>query len=58
MKYSRGLDRERARRFAMMYVNDYTYNMPESVEAALRKLYEMAADKGILRMPRLDVLRL
>ncbi len=58
MKYSRGLDRERARRFAMMYVNDYTYNMPESVEAALRKLYQMAADKGILRMPRLDVLRL
>ena len=58
MKYSRGLDKERAKRFAMMYVNDYTYNMPESVEAALKKLYEMAEEKGIVRMPKLDILRL
>uniref|UniRef100_UPI0000683634 hypothetical protein AF1704 n=1 Tax=Archaeoglobus fulgidus (strain ATCC 49558 / DSM 4304 / JCM 9628 / NBRC 100126 / VC-16) TaxID=224325 RepID=UPI0000683634 len=58
MKYSRGLDRERAKRFAMMYVNDYTYNMPESVDAALKKLYEMAEAKGLIKMPKLDILRL
>ena len=58
MKYSRGLDRERAKRFAMMYVNDYTYDMPESVDAALKKLYEMAEAKGLIKMPKLDILRL
>ncbi|WP_290597737.1 MULTISPECIES: MqnA/MqnD/SBP family protein [unclassified Archaeoglobus] len=56
MKYSRGLDRERAKKFALMYVNEYTYKMPESVVDGLRSLYSLAEKKGILRMPKLDVL--
>ncbi len=58
MKYSRGLDRERAKKFALMYVNEYTYEMSESVEEALRALFSMAKEKGILKMPKLDILRL
>jgi len=58
MKYSRGLDRERMEKFAKMYVNEYTYEMSEEVEEGLRVLYRMAEDKGILKMPKLDVLRI
>lgn len=35
MKYSRGLDRERVKRLALMYVNEYTYRMPENVIMAM-----------------------
>jgi 1,4-dihydroxy-6-naphthoate synthase len=56
MKYSRGLDRERAKKFALMYVNEYTYQMPESVVKALKLLYEMAEKKGIFKRPLLDIL--
>jgi len=49
MRYSRGLDRERAKKFAMMYVNEYTSEMPESVEEALKRLFEMAEEKGIIK---------
>jgi len=56
MRYSRGLDRERAKKFALMYVNRYTYQMPENVVEGLKKLYEMAEEAGLLKMPRLDIL--
>ncbi|WP_202318909.1 menaquinone biosynthesis family protein [Archaeoglobus neptunius] len=56
MKFSRGLDRERVRKFALMYVNEYTYKMPESVVKALELLYNMSEEKGILKKPKLDIL--
>ncbi len=56
MKYARGMDFETAKRFAMMYVNDYTYTMPDSVERAMEVLFEMAEEKGILKKPPLDIL--
>jgi 1,4-dihydroxy-6-naphthoate synthase len=56
MKYSRGEDRELIRKFTLMYVNDYTYEMPEPVIKALGKLYEMGEEKGLLNAPPLDIL--
>jgi 1,4-dihydroxy-6-naphthoate synthase len=56
MKYSRGLDKETATRFALMYVNKYTYKMPESVINALEVLYKLGEEKSLLEMPPLDVL--
>ncbi len=56
MKYSRGLDRERAKKFALMYVNEYTYEMPESVVNAMKELYSMAEEAGLLKLPPLDIL--
>jgi|Deesub1362A_J573_1020465.scaffolds.fasta_scaffold00049_8 1,4-dihydroxy-6-naphthoate synthase len=58
MKYSRGLDRETVTRFALMYVNNYTYSMPEEVILALEKLYEMAEKRGLLKKPVVDALNL
>ena len=51
MKYSRGLDRNLAKKFALMYVNEYTYKMSPKVVKALEKLYEMAELE-----PKLDIL--
>jgi len=48
MKFGRGLDRERCRRFVRMYVNDDTMDLGEEGERALRTLYERGAAKGIL----------
>jgi len=56
MRFSRGLDRETATKFALMYVNRYTYRMPESVLKALKKLYEMGEKRGLLEIPPIDVL--
>ncbi len=56
MKYARGLEFETAKKFAMMYVNDYTRSMPESVVRAMKTLFEMAEEKGILKTPPLDIL--
>ncbi len=56
MRYSRGLSRELTERFARMYVNDYTYEMPENVVNAINVLFDMAEEKGILRKPVVDVL--
>jgi len=49
MRYSRGLDRELVKKFTLMYVNEYTYEMPPKVVKAIEKLYEMAEEKGILK---------
>lgn len=56
MKYSRGLDKETTKKFALMYVNDYTYKMPESVVKAMDVLFEMGEEKGLIKKPPLDVL--
>ncbi|RLI73577.1 ABC transporter substrate-binding protein [Archaeoglobales archaeon] len=56
MRYSRGLDRETTKRFALMYVNEYTYEMPNSVVKALELLYKMGMEKGLIEMPRIDIL--
>ncbi len=56
MRYSRGLSRDLVRRFALMYVNEYTLEMPPKVLRAIETLYDMAEEKGILRKPKLDVL--
>ncbi len=56
MKYSRGMNRELVKRFALMYVNKYTLEMPPKVVKAIEKLYDMAEEKGILRKPKLDIL--
>lgn len=56
MRYSRGMDFETTKKFAMMYVNEYTYRMPESVVKAIETLFDMAEEKGILKKPALDIL--
>lgn len=56
-RYARGMDRERLKRFVMMYVNTYTLEMPEKVLKALDLLFEMAEERGIVKKPPLDVLR-
>jgi len=56
MKYSRDADKELVKRFALMYVNKYTYEMPEGVVKALEMLYRMAERKGFFERPPLDIL--
>jgi len=56
MKYSRGADKELVKKFALMYVNKSTYEMPEGVVKALDALYRMAERKGFFESPPLDIL--
>ncbi len=56
MKYSRGADKELVKKFALMYVNKYTYEMPEGVVKALEVLYRMSERKGFFERPPLDIL--
>lgn len=56
MRYARGMDFEKTKRFAMMYVNEYTYRMPESVVKAIEALFDMADEKGLVKKPPLDIL--
>lgn len=56
MKYSRGADKELVTKFALMYVNKYTYEMPEEVVKAHDELYRMAERKGLFERPPLDIL--
>ncbi|MEM4509295.1 MAG: MqnA/MqnD/SBP family protein, partial [Archaeoglobaceae archaeon] len=56
-RYARGMDREKLRKFVTMYVNEYTLEMPEKVLKAIEALFDMAEGKGIVKKPRLDVLR-
>lgn len=55
--FSRGLDRERLKKFVKMYVNDYTVEMTQEVEKAITTLFEIAEEKGIIKKPPVDVLR-
>ncbi|KAF5433875.1 1,4-dihydroxy-6-naphthoate synthase [Candidatus Methanophagaceae archaeon] len=56
MKYSRGADKELVTKFALMYVNKYTYEMTEEVVKAFDMLYRMAGRKGLFAKPPLDIL--
>ena len=56
MKFARGMDREMTKKFATMYVNEYTYEMPESVVTAIEQMFDMAAEKGVVKKPELDIL--
>src|SRR5882724_11399765 len=49
MRYGRGIDKETCRRFVLMYVNDYTRRLGPDGEAALRRLYDLAHAKGLIR---------
>jgi 1,4-dihydroxy-6-naphthoate synthase len=48
MQYSRGKKRELIEKFVKMYVNQVTVNMGEPGEQAIRKLFEMAKEKGLV----------
>jgi 1,4-dihydroxy-6-naphthoate synthase len=56
MKYSRGADKELVREFALMYVNKYTYEMPEEVVKAHDELFRLGERKGFFERPPLDIL--
>ena len=54
--YGRGIEREDARRFVSMYVNDDTVDMGDDGRRALETLFGMAAERGIIaEAPRLDI---
>ena len=57
MRYGRGIDKETARRFVLMYVNDYTVKLGEQGMAALTRLFTDAyARKLIPAIPPLDAI--
>ncbi len=56
MKYSRGADKELVKKFALMYVNQYTYEMSKDVVNAFDMLYRMAGRRGFFAKPPLDIL--
>jgi 1,4-dihydroxy-6-naphthoate synthase len=56
LRYGRGLERERGRRFVNMYVNDDTLDLGDEGERALATLYRRAAERGLIaRAPELVV---
>ena len=48
MQYSRGKERGLIEKFVKMYVNPVTVNMGDPGEQAIRKLFEMAKEKGLV----------
>ncbi len=46
LRFGRGLERELGRRFVKMYVSERTRDMGDAGEAALRRLFAMAAEAG------------
>ena len=48
MQYSRGKERPLIEKFVKMYVNPVTVNMGDPGEQAIRKLFEMAKEKGLV----------
>ena len=48
MRFGRGLDRDRARTFVRMYVNDYTLDMGEEGRIALAALLDRGAQAGLV----------
>ena len=55
MHYGRGIDKETCRRFVLMYVNEYTMRLGDDGRAALRRLYELAHARGLIKsMPPVD----
>jgi 1,4-dihydroxy-6-naphthoate synthase len=56
MTYARGADAALVKKFALMYVNEYTYEMPEAVVRAHAELYRLAELRGFFTQPPLDIL--
>ncbi|MDP2948887.1 MAG: MqnA/MqnD/SBP family protein [Chloroflexota bacterium] len=57
MGYSRGITLETCRRFVRMYVNEYTMQMGEEGQQALKTLYEMAFQRGLIAsQPPVDLI--
>ncbi len=48
MAFARGLDRDKVRRFCLMYVNRYTLDMGEEGKEALKLLYRRGQERGLL----------
>ena len=48
MQYSRGKPRDLIEKFVKMYVNKVTVNMGDSGEKSIRKLFDMAKEKGLV----------
>ena len=48
MQYSRGKERTLIEKFVKMYVNQVTVNMGDPGEQSIRKLFEMAKEKGLV----------
>ena len=48
MRYGRGIDKETATRFVLMYVNDYTVTLGDEGLAALTRLYTEAHRKKLI----------
>ncbi|MGH1568049.1 MAG: MqnA/MqnD/SBP family protein [Nitrosopumilus sp.] len=48
MQYSRGKDRNLIEKFVKMYVNKVTVNMGDPGEESIRRLFEMAKEKGLV----------
>ena len=58
LAFGRGISREDGRRFVRMYVNEDTADMGEDGLAALRTLFTMATERGIIRaVPPLDIVQ-
>jgi 1,4-dihydroxy-6-naphthoate synthase len=56
MRYGRGIDKETAKRFVLMYVNDYTVRLGDEGLQALTRLYTDAYGKKLIpAIPPLDV---
>ena len=56
LRFGRGLDLERGRRFVRMYVNDLTLDLGETGRRALERLYALAVKAGAIeRSPTLEV---
>ena len=56
LQYGRGIEKEDARKFVRMYVNQDTVDMGEEGRQALEKLFGMAAERGIIsKVPEIDL---
>jgi 1,4-dihydroxy-6-naphthoate synthase len=57
MRYGRGIDKETATRFVLMYVNDYTVRLGDEGMAALKRLFTDAHKKKLIpAIPPLDAI--
>jgi len=55
MQYSRGKPRGLIEKFVKMYVNDVTVNMGDAGEKSIKRLFEMARQKNLVRDFELNI---
>ena len=56
LQYGRGIEKEDARKFVRMYVNQDTVDMGDEGRRALEQLFGMAAERGIIsEVPEIDL---